>query len=76
MQDCSGTEQPCSPRLQEHFLGMLGNTQHHCSNTSTTEKQEIRFIIGLKNLLGRSDAANNESFLYFKVNIEIGLFSQ
>lgn len=74
MRNCSGTEQPCSPHLQEHHRRITRNTQHRRSNTSTSEKQEIRFIISLKNLLDRADSATNESFLYIKDNTEIGLF--
>lgn len=73
MQNCSDTEQPCSPHLREHHLGRPGKTQHPCSNTCTSEKQEIRFIISLKNLLSRADSANNE-ILYIINNIEIDPF--
>lgn len=57
---CGSTTQPCR--------GM------HSTTAATSQKQEIRFRTGLKNILGREDAANNESFLYIKDNIQIGLF--
>lgn len=68
----SGTEQPRSPHPREHDPGMPGNAQHH---GSTGEKQEITLWIALQNLVGRADSANNESFLYIKDNLEIGLFT-